>query len=207
MEFFDAVDFSTLPNKFVLKCTHDSGGLVICRDKEKFDKDAARKKINKSLSRNYYYHGREWVYKNVKHRIIAEQYLSNINEKGLIDYKFYCFDGQPSFLYISKGLEDHSTARISFVNLDWTFSTYKRKDYLEFEILPEKPQNFNEMIEIAKKLSEGFKFIRVDLYNINGKILFSELTFSPCSGMMPFVSLDDDVEIGKKLDLYSNMRS
>lgn len=198
---FEEIDFDMLPNQFVLKCTHDSGGLVICRNKKELDYENTKKRINKSLKKNYYYHGREWVYKNVKARIIAEEYLSNLGLNGLLDYKFYCFHGIPRFLYISEGLENHSTAHISFVNLDWTFAPYGRSDYEKFCKLPDKPSNFDKMIEIAKILSKGHKFIRVDLYNIDGKIYFSELTFFPCSGMMPFVSEQDDIELGKLLKL------
>ena len=109
-EKFEDIDFEKLPEKFVMKCTHDSGGLSICRSKENFNKEEAKNKINKSLKKNYYYASREWPYKNVKPRIIAEPYLENQKGKGLIDYKFFCFNGVPKFLYISEGLENHETA-------------------------------------------------------------------------------------------------
>lgn len=197
-EKFENIDFSKLPNSFVLKCTHDSGGLVICKDKEKFDYKSAQKKINKSLKNNYFYWGREWPYKNVKPRIIAEEFL-NVDSVGLVDYKFYCFDGEPKFLYVSQGLDNHKTASISFLTLDWKFAQYKRSDYKSFEVLPKKPNNYDEMIEISKKLSKGFPFLRVDLYEYNDKIYFSELTFSPCSGFMPFTDEKYDIEIGNML--------
>ncbi len=196
---FDEIDFNNLPNSYVLKCTHDSGGLVICRNND-IDKEAARKKIQNSLKNNYYYLFREWPYKNVKPRIIAEKYMEN-NGGSLVDYKFYCFNGEPRFLYVSTGLENHKTARISFINMDWTFASYKRVDYKEFDVLPEKPKTFDEMVTIARKLSTGFKFLRVDLYEINGEVYFSELTFSPNSGCMVFKDPSSDVEIGKMLAL------
>lgn len=200
---FDDVDFDSLPNEFVLKCTHDSGGLVICRDKERLNIEEARRKINRSLARNYYWYGREWPYKNVEPRIIAEQYMQDDDSKAnsLIDYKFYCFNGNPEFLYISKGLENHKTARISFVTLDWQFANYKRKDYQGFDVLPKKPKNFDKMIKVCKQLSQGFPFLRVDLYEINGRIYFSELTLSPCTGMMPFEHIEDDYKIGELLNI------
>lgn len=199
---FDDIDFDKLPDRFVLKCTHDCGGLVICRDKSKLDLAAARKKINKSLKVNYFYSGREWPYKDVKPRIIAEEYMEDGQDcVGLMDYKFYCFGGEPKFLYISKGLETHATASISFVNLDWTRAKYERSDYKPFDVLPEKPGAFDEMIEICKKLSAGTSFLRVDLYEIMGKVYFSELTFSPCSGFMPFRDPAHDRELGEMIDL------
>ena len=198
---FDEIDFDKLPERFVLKCTHDSGGLVVCTDKKALDKNGARKKINRSLKTDFYRCAREWPYKNVKPRIIAEEYLEDGSGKGLMDYKFYCFGGEPKFLYISKGLDDHSTASISFVNLDWTFAPYERVDYKPFDKLPPKPEQLNEMIEICRKLSAGHSFLRVDLYQICGKIYFSELTFYPAGGFMPFKNPDHDSEIGTMLNL------
>ena len=154
-EKFEDIDFDALPNQFVLKCTHDSGGLVICRDKSKLNFNSAKLKINKSLKRNFYKLGREWPYKNVKPRIIAEQYMEDNNGKnGLMDYKFYCFNGKPEFLYISNGLEDHSTAKISFVTLDWEFADFKRLDFRPFDSLPKKPSKFMEMLELCEILSK-----------------------------------------------------
>ena len=198
---FDEIDFDTLPDQFVLKCTHDSGGLVIVRDKSKLDKAAARKKISKSLKRNYYLLGREWPYKNVKPRVLAESFMKNENGEPLRDYKFYCFNGKPRFLYISEGLEDHATASISFLTLDWEFAPYERSDYKPFPALPSKPDRFDDMLLLAEKLSQGLDFLRVDLYQINGKIYFSELTFSPCGGMIPFREEKHDYEIGEMLKL------
>lgn len=199
---FEDIDFNSLPNQFVLKCTHDSGGLVICRDKNALDIDSAKNKINKSLSVNYYRYGREWPYKNVKPRILAEKFMSDErNSQSLMDYKFYCFDGDPKFLYISSGLEDHSTAHISFLTLDWNFAPFQRSDFAPFEKLPPKPEKFDEMIEYCKKLSKGKSFLRVDLYEINDTVYFSELTFSPCSGFMPLQDEYHDKIIGDMLIL------
>ncbi len=198
---FGNIDFDSLPNQFVLKTTHDSGGISICRDKSSFDYKKARKHLQKSLKNNFYYLGREWPYKDVKPRILAEKYMEDPSSKELVDYKFYCFDGDPKFLYISKGLENHATASISFLTLDWTFAPYERNDYKPFDALPKKPAKFSEMIEICKKLSTNHKFIRVDLYQINGQVYFSELTFSPCSGMMPFKTLEQDLKMGELLRL------
>ena len=197
----DQINWDDLPNQFVLKCTHDSGGLVICHDKNKLNKKTAIKKISKCLMRNYYWSGREWPYKHVEKKIIAEKFMTQEDGSGLRDYKFYCFNGEPKFLYISEGMENHSTAKISFLTLDWKFAPFHRSDYAPFSILPDKPSEFDEMVEIAKKLSQNIPFLRVDLYQINERIYFSELTFSPCSGMMPFMPIDWDRKIGDYLKL------
>ncbi len=203
---FDDINFDELPNQFVLKCTHDCGGLVICRDKAKLDIEAARVKINKCLKTNYFWECREWPYKNVKPRIIAEKYMAEDFNNGLIDYKFYCFGGKVKFLYVSEGLENHETAKISFLTPDWEFADFGRLDYESHSKLPEKPKNYKKMIEIAEALSKDNAFLRVDLYEVEEKIYFSELTLTPASGLMPFnpsiwdKKLGDLVHLPKKND-------
>lgn len=205
---FDEIEFDNLPEKFVLKCTHDSGGNVICRNKNAFNKKFAKKKIERSLKRNYYYLSREWPYKNVEPRIIAEQYMedegSNKNEmvKGLIDYKFFCFHGVPKFLYVSKGLEDHKTAKISFYSLEGKELEFHRKDFAPLGEI-ELPNNFDEMKICAEKLAKEINspFVRIDLYSIQNKVYFSEITFTPCAGMIPFEPEEYDLKIGKMLDI------
>lgn len=199
---FEDIDFDSLPDQFVLKCTHDSGGLVIVRDKSKLDMVAAERKINRSLERNYYLHNREWPYKNVRPRILAEQYMEDRSGAGLRDYKFYCFNGEPRFLYISEGLENHETATISFVTLDWDFAEYGRADYRPFTELPPKPQTFEQMVAFARELSTGHPFLRVDLYEIAGNTYFSELTVTPVGGYMPFDPEKWDLELGTLIDLH-----
>lgn len=198
---FEEIDFENLPNQFVLKCTHDSGGIAICRDKSVFDIDKAKNIINKSLKNNYYYHGREWPYKNVKPRILAEQYMEDDESQELSDYKFYCFNGEPKFLYLSKGLECHATAKISYVTLDWELAEFKRVDFKPFDTLPPKPLNFEKMQELACKLSAEIPFLRVDFYEVNGQIYFSELTFFPGSGYTKFEPEVFDVILGTELKL------
>lgn len=200
-EKFEDIDFNKLPKQFVLKCTHDSGGLVICKDKSKLNMEEIKKKINKSLKRNYYYSGREWPYKNVKPRIIIEKYMATDKQTELIDYKFFCFNGEPKFLYVSEGLSDHSTAKISFANMNYELLEFYRKDYKPFIELPKKPVNFEEMKELAKKLSKNIPFVRVDFYNVEGKIYFGELTFYPCSGYIPFEPKEYDEILGDMLEL------
>lgn len=198
---FEEIDFNQLPNQFVIKCTHDSGGLVICKDKNKLDIKYAKEKINRHLKTSFYYHAREWPYKNVKPRIIIEKYMQNEQDTSLKDYKFYCFHGTPKYLYVSEGLEDHSTAKISFFDMDFNFVEFGRSDFSRFEEKPEKPLNFEKMVELAKKLSKDMIFVRVDFYEINKTIYFSELTFSPCGGFMPFEPKVYDERLGELLKL------
>jgi len=201
---FDEVNFDSLPNQFVLKCTHDSGGLVVCRDKKELNNELARAKIESSLRKNFYWQLREWPYKNVKPRIIAEEYLEEHSDygqylcKGLTDYKFFCFNQEPTFLYVSRGLEDHTSAEISFYDLNGKEMSFHRSDFKQYHnaIMPD---NFDEMKSIAKQLARSISspFVRIDLYSINDRIYFSEITFTPCGGMLPFEPISADVELGK----------
>lgn len=126
---------------------------------------------------------------------------SEASVRELTDYKFYCFNGEPRYLYVSIGLENHATASISFLRLNWEFAPFGRNDYKAFEKLPMRPSRLDEMISIATKLAEGHDFLRTDLYQINGQIYFSELTFSPCSGYMPFEPKKWDRKLGDLLRL------
>ncbi|MFB5283679.1 ATP-grasp fold amidoligase family protein [Peribacillus sp. Hz7] len=198
---FDEINFATLPNQFVLKCTHDCGGLIICRDKSTFDIEIARNKINRCLKRNYFYNGREWPYKNVKPRVIAEKYMEDPSSIVLKDYKFYCFNGKPEFVQLSQGMEKHSTASMAFLTLEWGRLPFERSDFLRIHKLPPKPLNFELMKSLAEKLAEGHLFLRVDLYEINENVYFSELTFSPTSGFIPIIPHEYDEQVGRLLVL------
>lgn len=200
----DEIGFDTLPERFVLKCNHDSGGLVVCRDKSRLDQETAKKKLNRHLLENYYMSSREWPYKEVKPCVFAEQYMEDDRQKsGLIDYKFFCFNGQARFMYVSQGLEDHATAHISFYDLEGNDLPFKRTDFAAFDRLPYKPEGLGKMIELANILAQAVDspFLRVDMYEIGGRIYFSELTFTPCSGMLPFDPPEWDEKIGSWLKL------
>ncbi len=200
---FDEIAIEKLPNQFVLKCTHDSGSIVICRDKKNFDMIKARDILQNRLKRNLYWMGREWPYKNVKPKIIAEMLMKDEAMEYLIDYKFYCFYGEPRFLYVSAGLEDHATARISFYNLDLTEADFQRSDFKQFDQIPKIPTHYQEMIDVSRKLSKGIPFVRIDLYEINEQVYFSEFTFTPAAGWMPLESYEWDLALGELLDLSS----
>ena len=200
---FEDIDFDKLPNKFVIKCTHDSGGLIICKDKSTLDITSAKKKINSHLKRNYYRTHREWPYKNVKPRIIIEKYMEDDINTSMRDYKFFCFNGEPKIMYISEGLENHKTARMSFFDMKFNLIDCKRKDYRLLDYMPDKPKTFNKMVEYAKKLSRNVPHLRVDFYEINGKLYFGELTFFTCSGMIPFENEKWDLILGNYINLSS----
>lgn len=182
-EKFDDIDFSKLPSRFVLKCTHDSGGVIICKDKSIFDIENARCKINRILKRNYYLSGREWPYKNVPRKIIAEAYMEDKNSSELKDYKFYCFNGVPKYCQV---IADRSTSEtIDFFDMDWVHQEFTglEKPFKPFSKLSlDAPITFEDMKKAAKKLSMGTAFLRVDFYEINGKMYFGELTFYPAAG-------------------------
>lgn len=197
---FDDIDFDSLPQQFVLKCTHDSGGLVICRDKSRLDKAAAKKKIEKSLGTNYYLSGREWPYKNVKPRIIAEAYMQDTATAELRDYKFFCFDGRVKALFIAT--ERAAAAETKFDFFDENFNHLPfTNGHPNAETMPAKPQRFEEMKALAAKLSAGIPHLRVDFYEVDGKIYFGELTFSHWGGMMPFEPEEWDYTFGSWITL------
>lgn len=196
---FDEIDFDALPNRFVLKCTHDSGGVVICKDKASFDKDSARKKLETSLKRNYYLFSREWQYKEIKPRILAEEYLEDSNSKDLPDYKFFCFDGEVKFLYVATGRGEGKTC-FDFFDTEYNHLPV-RQHYPNAATPPEKPECYDEMLELAKKLSKGFKHVRVDFFMVNGKVYFGELTLTHMAGYHPFEPTEYDEIFGRYLHL------
>lgn len=195
---FDDIDFGQLPDQFVLKCTHDSGGLVICRDKSKFDIRAARRKINRCLKHNYYWSGREWPYKNVKPRIIAEKYMIDFKSNDIKDYKFLCFNGEPQIIEIhSSRFSDFHTQ--DFYDITWNPTKIRQGAVSSTQI--DKPLNFDKMIEYSKILSKGLIHLRVDWYEINGNLFFGELTFYDGSGFDKFDNEYSDVFLGKLIHL------
>lgn len=201
---FEEIDFNKLPNRFVIKCTHDSGGLVIVKDKKTIDINLIRRKINKCLRKNYYNSSKEWPYKNVKPRIIIEKYMEDNNNISMRDYKFFCFNGVPKLMYLSEGLEDHSTARMSFYDMNFDISDCKRADYKQLEYVPKKPKTFEKMKEFASLLSHNIPHLRVDFYEINGKLYFGELTFFTCSGFIPFEKEKWNKKLGEWIKIPLN---
>ena len=200
----EEIDWSILPNQFVLKTTHGSGGrgVVICNNKECFNIKDAKEKLSKSLSQSdTYAHYREWPYKNIKRRIIAEKLLVEaLNSSFLKDYKFFCFNGKVRFFKVDYGrfTEHHA----NYYNTRGKLLPFGEADFMpDNNQKIELPNNLEEMISIASKISKGHSFLRVDLYNVNGFIYFGEATFYPASGMGKFSPNYVDYEIGKLLTL------
>ena len=193
---FDDIDFNKLPNQFIMKCTHDSGGLVICKKKTIFDITSAKKKINKSLKRNFYYVGREWPYKNVKPKIIVEKYMGN----DLNDYKLFCFNGKPQFTLVCSERFNSNGMCKSFYDNDWNLMNIKEGNHNNDNNI-KKPINFEKMKELAEKLSANIPFLRVDFYEIDNKIYFGELTFYPNGGYEKFDPEEWDYKIGNLINL------
>lgn len=196
---FEEINFEELPNQFVIKCTHDSGGVVICKDKSKFNYKKAKSKIKAAMKRNFYYSGREWPYKNIKPRIIIEQYMEDKKSKELIDYKVMCFEGIPKFSFTCT--ERYNVGlKVTFFDLNWNKMPFERH-YPSSTKDIEKPKNYELMLELSKKLSKNIPFVRVDWYEINGNLYFGELTFYPGSGMEEFNPEIWDEKIGQLIHL------
>ena len=197
---FDAIDFDSLPSSFVLKTNHDSGSYVICRDKNDLDYKKAKKKIEKSLKTNYYKVTREWQYKEIKRKVIAEVLLKDDGE-SLTDYKFFCFDGEVKALFIAgdrmvKGEE----TKFDFFDENYNHLPFTN-GHPNAKELPEKPVCFEEMKQLAAKLSKGYPHVRVDFYEVDGKVYFGEMTFFHWSGMTPFVPEEWDYTFGSWIKL------
>lgn len=199
------IEWDKLPEKFVLKTTHGGGnsGVVICKDKSLFDKDKAVRKLNQSMKQDIYRTLREWPYKNVEKRILAEQYIEPDSvTQDLPDYKFFCFDGDVKALFI--GTERQS----GDVKFDYFDSDFNHLDLIQVHPMSgknfEKPDNFDKMKQIASRLSRGIPQVRIDLYDINGKIYFGEMTFTHHGGLVPFHPQEWDYKFGEFIHLPLN---
>ncbi len=194
---FDDIDFDKLPDSFVLKTTNDSSGTIVVKDKRKLDIDNVKNRLNRSLKLNYYYSFREWPYKNVKQRIIADMMLDDHTGDVLRDYKWWCFDGKPTYMYLTvkndNVYENFYDMEFNPVNINHKF---KRAEP-EFE----KPECFEEMKMLAAKLSKGIPFVRVDFFQINGKVYFGEFTFYDWGAMRRFASDEQDLKLGKLINI------
>ncbi len=198
---FDEIDFDKLPKSFVLKCTHDTGSIVICKDKNQLDKAAAKEKLEHGLKFDVFRDGREWPYKNVKPRIIAEAYMEDTELGELRDYKFFTFGGVPKYVHIVSNRQNAN---------EETYGDFYDMDYNHVELTighdnapipPKKPANFEKMIEFAKVLSKGTRQLRVDFYEVNGNLYFGELTFFQDSGFGDILPKSWNRKLGDMIDL------
>lgn len=197
---FDEIDFDALPDQFVLKCNHGSGDVVICRDKASFDREAARRKLTKALEADYYLVSREWPYKNVDRLILAEQYLEDAETGDARDYKFFCFSGEVKCFKVD--LDRFTGRHANWYDRDGQILPYgTRGAEPVYDREVRLPEQLDEMMALAEKLSHGYPFMRVDFYYVNGKIYSGELTFYPASGLKPFTDMEWDRIMGSWLTL------
>lgn len=201
----EEIKWDELPEKFVLKTTHGGGsvGVVICRDKDTFDKNKAIKNLEKSLKQDIYSDLREWPYKNVKKRIIAEPLLEDygVEATDLADFKFYCFDGEPRYCQVIQDRNTNET--IDFFDMEWNHQEFVGLNPAAGPavLCPQKPKRFEEMKSIAKKLSKNEPFVRVDLYEVRGRVYYGETTFYPASGLGVFTPEKYNEILGKMIVL------
>lgn len=197
----DEIEWDKLPNQFVIKVSSDSGGIVVCKDKQTLDIEKAKEKLTNGWGKNYYVHNKEYPYRDLTPRIIAEEYKEDESGYELRDYKIFCFNGEPKILFVAsdrqKAGED---TKFDFFDLNWNHLPFTNGHPNSKEHIA-KPKNFEEMLEIAKKLSVGIPQVRIDLYNCNGQIYFGEITFFHWSGMTAFDPVEWDFKLGKMIKL------
>lgn len=203
---FDDIDFEQLPNQFVLKCTHDSGGFVICTDKSKFNIGAARRKLNARLKKNFYKNGRQWVYKDIKPRILAEEYIPSLGKKDSVEYKLTCFDGKVGLITICQGIAHSSLSDRTNDNYDRDFNYLPFYAFYKNTHPIKKPEFMDEIIRVSEVLSQGIPQVRVDTYVIDGEIYFGEMTFYTWNGFITFTPDKWDKWLGDKIHLPSKSR-
>lgn len=204
---FDEIPFDSLPNKFVIKCNHDSHSTIICKDKYSFDKSSARNKLKKALKRNYYHwDGKEWGYKGIKPQVFVEQYMEDGENTDLRDYKFFIFNGICKFIFTFDNRFSDSGVRSNCYTPEWDKIPLVWGRRANTEYLIEKPANLDEMLEIATKLAIFLNnpFIRVDLYSIQEKVYFGEYTLYPGGGLHTFEPFKWDVIFGEQLHIASD---
>lgn len=195
----DEIKWEDLPQQFVLKTTGDSGGVIVCKDKTKLNIDKAKKKLGKLKNRNYYKYNKEYPYKNVNTRYIVEEYIVDESGYELKDYKFFCFNGEPKFVQID--FDRYSNHRRNVYDINWNLLDLQIKFPKGHDRVFPKPNNYEEMLEVARMLSNGIPHVRIDLYNVTGKIYFGEMTFFHGSGMEVFTPLEWDYKFGDFIKL------
>jgi len=201
---FDEIDFDSLPEQFVLKCTHDSGSVVICKDKKAFDYAAAKKKIERKLKKNMYWWAREWVYKDLMPRIIAEQYMEDSFTAELRDYKFFAFNGEAKMIFVATDRQNaNEETKFDFFDMEYNHLDFTH-GHPNAEVLPEKPKDIDKMRELTEILSKGLPHVRVDFYYVEEKIYFGEITFYHNAGLVPFAPEEWDLKLGELFALPKN---
>ncbi|MEI6555560.1 MAG: ATP-grasp fold amidoligase family protein [Paludibacter sp.] len=199
---FEDIDFDQLPDQFVLKCNHDAASTVLCKDKKTFDYTAAKKKLNKAVKQDYYrYQNRQWAYKGVKRKIMAEKYMVDSGREELEDYKFLVFNNKVKCSFVCTDRYSGNGLKITFFDENWEKLPFERH-YKTEDSLP-KPPNYDKMVELSEKIAEkvGAPFVRIDFYDILNKIYFGEITFYPGGGTEEFTPDSWDYELGSWIKL------
>ena len=194
----EEIDYSKLPNQFVLKINNGSGYNIIVKDKKTLNIKDTNKTLNKWLKEDYSKIKKEVQYKNVERKIICEQFIND--KKGqLLDYKFYCFNNNIEFIEVDfDRFENHT---MNFYDTNWNLLDITKGDYQTYKGECNKPMYFDKMVELVNVLCKEFQFARIDFYNVDGKIYFGELTFTPASGLTPFNPIEKDIELAKKIEI------
>jgi hypothetical protein len=205
------IPIDSLPNQFALKIVSGTHCNVFCRDKAIFDWEEAKAKLRHWQTVDYYKPLREWVYKGVKPRIIAEEFLDDGTGQSPADYKFYCFDGEPKFVEVAIGRHErrdlNRNMTITLLGVDWQPMPFSYPGYPPSSEPIPQPTNFAEMVRCVRTLSQGYPFLRVDLYSICGRTVFSELTFYPGAGFAPFQPIEWDEKVGQMLRLPARAKT
>ena len=196
---FDEIDFNKLPSKFVLKCTHGCGRMFICKNKEEINVKKLAKMFDAALRENYFYHTREWPYKNVKPRIIAEEFIADDSFSTLVVYKVFCFNGVPTIIQVIQD-DKQPNETIDYFDVNWNLLDLKQNFPNSVNHIS-KPTKLEEMLSLSKEFSKGFPFLRTDWYIVGGRVLFSEFTFFSDAGLEPFHPNKWDVELGSLIEL------
>lgn len=197
----DDIDFDSLPKQFVLKTNHDSGGIIICKNKSELDIKLAKCKLKNSFKTNFYLWGREWPYKNIEKCILAEEYMVDESGYELKDYKIFCFNGKPEFIQVDFNRFGKSGHKRNLYSTDWKYLEFEYGYPTDSTHIINKPDNLKEMLNLASIISKGIPFLRVDFYSINGKTKFGEITFFPGSGYESFSNESLDTKYGEMIKL------
>jgi hypothetical protein len=195
----EKIDFHSLPDKFVMKTNHGSGSIIICNDKSQLDFDLVRKRMKNWLNKNWFWYGRAYPYKNIKPKIIVEEFMGDDFGNPPKDYKIFCFDGEPKVIVVD--IDRFKNHRRNFYNINWEFIDVETDRPNDKNITIEKPEKLPEMLYLSRKLSEGFKHVRIDLYIIKNEIKFGEITLYPWSGFIKFSNPLFEKDISDWLDI------
>lgn len=197
----DEINFDILPDEFVLKCNHNSGlGMCICKNKSTLNIEKVKQDLSNGLNENYYLLYREWPYKNVEKKIIAEKYMSD-QGKELQDYKIHCFNGIPKIILVCRDRFSDTGLTEDFFDIEWNHLNISRENCKHSVDKIKAPKNLKLMLRLARILSENIPFVRIDFYEINGKVYFGEITFFPASGLKKFIPEKWDIDLGNEIQL------